>query len=174
MSCSRAAGGKRGLSCLEQSHAYLIDSDLWQVGTFWEDVDQPSKLRVPPKPPWARHRDQQQRIDWYAPSFALPDWVLRRVFTIECIGTFYECLLLAETFYRRKTYSFQPGYITRRRIPYWLVEKGENGEFTVHWWVSRSLSSLVSQSSSHFTSFRAKSCPGKASINSSDLVKSSE
>jgi hypothetical protein len=127
---------------------------LWRM--CWEGVDHPHMLL---KPGRGKKDYPRPHIYWDPPHVALSDWVLRRLFALECVGLFHECLLLAEDLYRRNAYSFYSGYVKGRRKPHWLIEESEGGKFTVHWWVSRSLSSLFSQSSSHFKSCDAKSCP---------------
>jgi hypothetical protein len=126
---------------------------LWKM--YWEGLDHPSLLFRAHKGPYDYPRP---RIYWDPPSENLPDWALRRIFTLECIGLFHECLLLSELFYRRNTYSLHSGFIRGRRKPHWLIQKNEDGVFTIHWWVLRSLSSLFSHSSSHFKSREAKTC----------------
>jgi hypothetical protein len=125
---------------------------LWRM--FLEGVREPYRLFQPHR----RYRDgvYYSRIIWTPPDDTLPGWVLRRIFALECVGLFHECLLLAETLYRSNAYPFQLRYVKGRRRLHWLVEKGESGEPTIHWWVSRSLSSFFSQSSSHFKSCDAQ------------------
>lgn len=130
---------------------------LWRMR--WEGIDHPNTLFRSLMSRWARFDYPHPRINWVPPSVVLPDWALRRIFALECVGLFHECLLLAEALYRRNAYSFQLRYVKGRRIPHWLIEEGESGELIIHWWVSRSLSSLFSHSSSHFKSRGAKSCP---------------
>jgi hypothetical protein len=127
---------------------------LWRM--CWEGVDHPSRLCRP------QHRTlyyPRPRIYWDPPSVALPDWALRRIFALECVGLFHECLLLAEALYRRNAYSFYTGYVKGRRKPHWLIEESEGGKFTIHWWASNSLSSLFNHNSSHLKFRQAKSCP---------------
>lgn len=128
---------------------------LWRM--FLEGVTDPYML-------FQSHRRFREgayysRITWTPPSDTLPNWVLRRIFVLECIGLFHECLLLAKALYRRNTYSFQVRYIQGKRIPHWLIEEHDSGEVIMHWWISRSLSSLFSQNPLHFNSRRVESCP---------------
>lgn len=136
----------KGIMC-PASNALL----LWRM--CWEDIDHPAKL-------FRRRRTRREaprpHIYWDSPSADLSDWALRRIFALECVGIFHECILLAEALYRRNAYSFHPEYVKGRRIPHWLIEKSERGKFTIHWWVSRSLSSFFSQRSPHFKSCDAK------------------
>lgn len=124
---------------------------LWRM--CWEGVDHPYML-------FRRHQRTldypRPPIYWDPPSVALPDWALRRIFVLECVGLFHECLLVAEALYRRNAYSFYTGYVKGRRKPHWLIEESETGELTIHWWVSRSLASLFGQNTSHFKSCEAK------------------
>jgi len=125
---------------------------LWSM--FLEGVDQPSILFRPHR---AKFNYPRPRINWDPPSSALSAWVLKRIFALDCIGVFQECLLLTERLYRHNTYSFQLGYIRGRRRPHWLIEKREGDELILHWWVSRSLSSLFSRPSASFRYCKAKS-----------------
>jgi hypothetical protein len=136
---------------------------LWRM--FLEGVREPYMLFQP----YRRYRGgvYHSRIIWTPPSDTLPGWVLRRIFALECVGLFHECLLLAETLYRSNAYPFQLRYVKGRRRLHWLIEKGESDKLTIHWWVSRSLSSFFSQSSSHF-----KSCYAKT-ISDGELIPSS-
>ena len=131
---------------------------------FWEGVNEPQKLFRPLGPHRSWLNDPQPRIYWDQPSDILPDWVLRRIFSLECVGTFQECLLLAESLYRRNAYSFQTGYVKGRRKPYWLIEENESGMVTIHWWVSRSLPSFFSHNSAYYKSRKAKLCPGERPV----------
>lgn len=98
------------------------------------------------------------RINWIPPSDTFSAWVLRRLFALECVGLFHECFLLAEAVYRCNACSFElRRYLKGRRRPHWLIEKRERDELIIHWWVSRSLSSLFSHPSSSFRSCKAKS-----------------
>lgn len=124
---------------------------LWRM--CWEGLNRPNILFWPHKGPIEYPRP---RIYWDPPTEDLPDWALRRIFTLECVGLFHECLLLSEILYRRNAYSFHTGFVKGRRKPHWLIEENGDGVFTIHWWVSRSLSSLFNQSSSHFKSCEAK------------------
>lgn len=125
---------------------------LWRM--FLEGVGEPYRLFQPHRRYWNGH--YYSRIIWTPPSATLPWWVLRRIFSLECVGLFHECLLLAEILYRRNTYPFELRYVKGQRRLHWLIEKGESEKLTIHWWVSRSLSSFFSQSSSHFKSCYAK------------------
>jgi hypothetical protein len=78
--------------------------------------------------------------------------LLLRIFALECIGIFHECLLVVEALYRRDAYPLQLHYVQGRRIPHWLIEESTEGELTVHWWTSRPLSSFFGQNSSYFKS----------------------
>ena len=98
------------------------------------------------------------RVNWTSPSDTLSDWVLRRLFTLECIGLFHECFLLAEAVYRCNSYSLDlRRYLKGRRRPHWLIEKSEKDGLILHWWVRRSLPSLFNRHSSSLKSCKAKS-----------------
>lgn len=128
---------RQGVTC-PSANALL----LWRM--CWEGVDHPDML-------FRRHLrtiyNPRPAIYWDPPSVALPDWALRRIFALECVGLFHECLLLAEGLCRRNAYSFFTGYVKGRRKPHWLIEESEGGKFTIHWWATRSLSSLFNQRS---------------------------
>ncbi len=148
------------------SREYLEDRIIWQATIcpvvnalllwrmFWEGVDDPQRLFWPkkPHPDWSTN----PRVYWYPPARDLPACVLRRIFALECIGIFHECLLLAEALYRRNVYSLQLSYVEGRLIPHWLIEESPGDKFTIHWWVPRALSSFFGQSSSYFKSCKAK------------------
>lgn len=121
---------------------------MWRM--FLEIAIEPCRLFQPV----LRDRGEiyRSRVHWTPPRVNLPDWVLRRIFALECVGLFHECLLVAEALYRCNAHSFHQSYVKGRRIPLWLVEKSETGEWTIHWWVSRPLSSVFNQSSSHLNS----------------------
>jgi hypothetical protein len=125
---------------------------LWRM--FWEGASQPHMLFRP----LGSHRAwfENPCIRWYPPDVTLPYWVLRRIFTLECVGIFHECLLVVEALYRRNAYPLQLHYVKGRRIPHWLVEESLGDQFTIHWWASRPLSSFFGQSSSYFKSCKAK------------------
>lgn len=126
---------------------------LW--GMFMEGVDEPHLLFRPPGKPrgWIEGR---LHLDCDLPYPNLPDWVRRRIFAIDCVGSFHECILIAEALYRRSLHTFRLGHVMGRRRRYWLVEKSKSGKFTVHWWTSRPLSLLFGQNSSYFKSSKAK------------------
>jgi hypothetical protein len=117
---------------------------------FLEDVDHPSmlfKAHNKTKAP-----NPRPLINWDPPSITLPAWVLKRIFALECMGIFNECLLLTERLYRHNAFSFHLGYIRGRRRLYWLVDESGGTDFTIHWWASRPLSTLVSQLSMNVVS----------------------
>jgi hypothetical protein len=128
---------------------------FWRM--FWEGIDQPHILFRPlfwenPDQPQTLFRYQRLKFNyqqpykyWELPTFDIPIGILRRIFTLECVGIFHECWLLAIALHRKNLYSFQPGYIKGRRKPYWILENSESGEFTIHWWISRSLASLFAR-----------------------------
>jgi hypothetical protein len=144
---------------------------LWRM--FYEGVNEPNKLFRPLGPHRSWFNDPQPRVYWDRPSVALPERVVRRIFTLECVGIFYECLLLAEALYRRNAYSFQVEYVKGRRRPHWLIEGGGGSEVTIHWWLSRPLPSLFGHTSSLFKSCRAKQCPGDRPILAPSLAPES-
>jgi hypothetical protein len=126
---------------------------LWRI--FMEGINDPYALFQPFRS-YLGGLFHYLRINWSEPSYTLPNWALRRIFAMECVGFFHEGLLLAEALYRRNAHSFQRKYIMGRRRPHWLVETGKSGELTIHWWVSRSLASLLNQSTFHFNSCDTK------------------
>lgn len=128
---------------------------LWRM--CWEGLDHhhPNILFRPHK---RTSKYPRPRIYWDPPYEDLPDWALRRIFTLECVGLFHECLLLSEILYRGNSYSFHSGLVKGRRKPHWLIEDSGHGVFTIHWWISRSLSSLFSHISLCFKSCAAKFC----------------
>jgi hypothetical protein len=130
---------------------------LWRM--LMEGVGEPYMLFQPRRRSWDGH--YRPRINWVSPSDTLPNWVLRRIFALECLGFFHECLLLAEALYRGNVYSFQLMYVKGRRRLHWLIEKGESGNWIIHWWVPRPLSSVFNQSSWHFNSCDTKTSAGE-------------
>lgn len=108
---------------------------LWWM--FYVKACSPEGLFSQPNKWW-----RPPRFRWDSPSDTLPENVIRRIFTLESIGIFQECLLLAEARYRQNTFSFYVVDIKGRRKPHWLVEESEGGWFTIHWWVSETLSSF--------------------------------
>ena len=125
---------------------------LWRM--FWEGASQPHLLFRP----LGSHRERfdNPRVRWDPPIVNLPDRILLRIFTLECLGIFQECLLVVEALYRRGAYPLQLHYMKGRRIPHWVVEQSMGGEFTIHWWASRPLSSFFGQSSLYFKSCEVK------------------
>jgi len=115
---------------------------LWRM--FWEGAKDPLVLfrTLGAHHSWA----DNPRIYWDPPAVTLPTWVLQRIFTLECVGIFHECLLITEALYRRDAYPLQLQYVKGRRIPHWLVEEKASGEFTIHWWASRALLSSFGHS----------------------------
>lgn len=121
---------------------------LWRM--LMEGVGEPYMLFQPRRP--SREMHYRSRINWVSPSDTLPNWVLRRIFALECLRFFHECLLLAEALYRCNAYSFQLIYVKGRRRLHWLLEKGDDGNWVIHWRVPRPLSSVLNHSSSHYNS----------------------
>jgi hypothetical protein len=102
---------------------------------FYVNINSPEKLFMQPNKWWT-----PPRFRWNSPSDTLPENVIRRIFALESVGIFKECLLLAEAHYRRNTFPLYVVDIKGRRKPHWLVEESEGGWFTIHWWVSKTLS----------------------------------
>jgi hypothetical protein len=130
-----------------------IAISIWRISL---EVSAPEKLFQPSR----RYRGvvYYPRVNWTSPSDDFSDWVLRRLFVLECIGLFHECFLLAEAVYRRNSCALDfRRYLKGRRRPHWLIEKRERDELILHWWVPRSLSSLFNRHSSSFRSCKAKS-----------------
>ncbi|HBB89502.1 MAG TPA: hypothetical protein DC047_18005 [Blastocatellia bacterium] len=108
----------RGKTCVAAS-AFL----LWRLS--WERVQTPHQLST---------KHLRASVYWLPPSDDIPKLALYRIFALECLGVFEECLLLAERFHRKHIFSFNPGWVKQKRLPYWVVQANENGSTVIHWW----------------------------------------
>lgn len=116
---------KKGKLCIA-ANAFL----LWRM--VWEGVSHPAMLFGARK----RASFPQRYLKWRSPdrSRAIPKSAIRRIFALECLGVFHECLLLAKFFSRRRSYSFCRQLIEGTRKPYWTIELSQEDDAIVHWW----------------------------------------
>ncbi len=104
----------RGRICI-WAHAFV----LWRM--CFEQVRTPHHLGF-------RFRGSTQRatVYWTPPSDCIPRNSLHRIFSLECLAVFDECLLLAERFHRRNCFSFNTAWVQRKRLPYWVIQQSES------------------------------------------------
>jgi hypothetical protein len=65
----------------------------------------------------------------------IPQWFTRRIFALNWLGLFYECVLLAKYLNRTGLYSFCPSLIQGSRQPYWIRESPRDGTQRIQWWI---------------------------------------
>ena len=83
-----------------------------------------------------------QHVDWSPPDVNLPKHVLRRIFALDCLGLFYEAVLVADFLRRRRLYSLRRDQLKGRRIPYWIV-KTDGSNHVIHWWFPKALTAVL-------------------------------
>jgi hypothetical protein len=121
-----AASGRfcRGTICVA-ANAFL----LWRM--VCEGVNDPKMLFL------ARAKDTLDQMfeDVDLGASPLSKWSTQRIFALNWLGLFYECLLLSKYVSRRGLYSFSPSLIKGTRKPHWIVECSPERIETVHWWM---------------------------------------
>jgi hypothetical protein len=124
-------GINRGRICVS-GHAFV----LWRIS--WETARTPHQLIS---------RRRGYALDaaayWSPRSSDLPTLALYRIFALECLAVFQECMLLAERFHRKHMLSFNTSFVKRRRLPYWVVRIRDDGSTVTHWWLRRSVGQVV-------------------------------
>lgn len=118
----RALALNRGRIC-PQAHAFV----LWRM--FFERVQSPNQLTSK-----YRGRHLLAMVYWDLPCFDLPRRVKYRLFALECLAVFEECLLLTQRFHSKDSFSFNTGRVRQERLPYWSVQTGDGRSMTINWW----------------------------------------
>lgn len=99
-----------------------------------------------------------QHVDWSPPDVNLPKHVLRRIFALDCLGLFYEAVLVTEFLRRRRLYSLRRDQLKGRRTPYWIV-KTDDSNHVIHWWFPKSLTAALRQHPKMAEANKAAKCP---------------
>jgi hypothetical protein len=129
----------RGKTCT-QAQAIL----LWRM--CWERVRTPHELNT---------KRSRATVYWDPPSYDIPRLALYRIFALECLALFEECLLLAKRFHRQDIFSFNKGWVRYRRLPYWALQINHDGSTVIRWW-PRSQGPPVSLPTTIATTFERK------------------
>lgn len=113
---------------------------MWRM--FFENARTPNQLSN-----GYRGRSSHAMVYWRGTSYAVPGQTEHRIFALESLALFNECLLLAERDYRSQIFSFNTNRITEGRLPYWSIQKNDDDSVVTHWWprlVAREVVTLAS------------------------------
>ncbi len=116
----------------EFANAFL----LWRM--YFEGLDHPSLLFKKFK----GYGFGRLHIEWQPPNLGFSESILKRIFAIECSWAFFECILIANRFHRRDSYSFNWVYLNKSFTPYWIVEpilkEKRVSYYNFHYWIDYS------------------------------------
>jgi len=122
LSTDCSLGMNRGQICAP-AQAFI----MWRM--FFENAHTPNQLTN-----GYRGRRSHAMIYWHGTSFAFPGQALHRIFALESLALFNECLLLAERDYQSQIFSFNTNRITEGQLPYWSIQRNNDGSVVIHWW----------------------------------------
>ncbi len=111
---------------------------LWRMSI--EDVNHPTTLFKKFRPSRKYSLDRPY-VDWNPPTFKLPEFMLKKLYALECYWLFLESMKIVRYFNRCNKYSFNKQYFKTLKTPYWIVEIPSEEEVAlakIHWWKKES------------------------------------